>query len=385
MANLILTTGRLKSTIKIPGSKSYANRALILSALKPSPVILRNLPAASDVVFLQKAFKQIGVGAKQFPDCETSDQTIDIGDGGTTARFLACMLLKGKFTYRLLLGERLKDRPWDEFLDFANTHGAQAHLDGNVLTIKGPVRFPERIEVDCSRTTQFASGLRLATAFDDVEVVPLNLVSSQSYWAMTEELIRSLQESSTYSIPLDWSSASYPLAFAALNQPIEFPDLRNDPFQADSKFLQLLKTFDCVEESSAGIRIRPIKTYHTVKMDVSDALDLVPALSFFLSYVPGLHELEGIKNLVHKESDRLSEILTLLKTFGITATSNGQSLMIEGGRVRELEPKDLSFPMDHRMVMTGALFLRHNTGGTLRPAEAVEKSYPDFFNILEPA
>jgi 3-phosphoshikimate 1-carboxyvinyltransferase len=383
MANLTLQAGRLKSTIKIPGSKSYANRALILSALKPTPVVLKNLPLASDVLFLQKAFKQIGIGASQFPACELADQTIDIGDGGTTARFLASMLLKGTKTYRLLLGERLKDRPWDEFLDFANAHGASAQLQGNVLTIKGPVKFPKRIEVDCSRTTQFASGLRLATAFDDVEVIPLNLSSSQSYWAMTEELIKTFRNTDSFSIPLDWSSASYPLAFAALNQTIDFPDLYEDPFQADSKFIELLRSFDGVTDLASGIRVTQVTNHRSVKMDMSDALDLVPAMSFFLSYIAGTHELQGIRNLVHKESDRLSEILKLLSTFNKTATTNGESLFIEGSLSKTNEPKDLNFPMDHRMVMTGALFLRHNQGGALRPTEAVEKSYPDFFKTME--
>ena len=103
MQNLRINPGLLPETIHIPSSKSYANRALILSALKPGKMTLHHLPKASDVTFLIDGLRQIGlqidclnetaVISNSFPHCERSQgNEIFVGEGGTTARFLASLL-----------------------------------------------------------------------------------------------------------------------------------------------------------------------------------------------------------------------------------------------------------------------------------------------------
>ena len=126
-----------------------------------------------------------------------------------------------------------------------------------------------------------------------------------------------------------------------------------------------------------------MKKHHPVKFDVSDCLDLVPTLGYFLSHIEGIHRLIGISNLVHKESDRLTEVIKLLSHFNRKAWSEGGVLYIEGKRDIETNCPTLSMPNDHRMVMTAALFLRHHSGGEVGPKEAVLKSYPDFFELFE--
>lgn len=390
MSTLIIKPGPIKSKVEIPSSKSYANRVLILAALRSEANTIKNVPQSSDVINLLDALEKIGllieksedkvVIKNSFPECESEGQTIEIGEGGTTARFLASMLLRGKKTYTLLLGERLKDRPWDEFINFVNEHHGQASLSGRELKIQGPLKLPRRIEIDCSKTTQFATGIRLA--FPETNVIPVNMESSESYWKMTEKIMKDFQFSYNFTVPLDWSSASYPMAFAALNHKIEFPGLKYDEFQADAKFYLLLKKFDCITESPDGIVVEPTKHSHDVQMDVSDCLDLVPTLAYFLAHVEGFHELTGIKNLVHKESDRLNEVIKLLKAFGRNVEVRGDSLFMQGSHEKLASQIDLNMPDDHRMVMAGTLFLRHHAGGSITPKEAVSKSYPGFFDLL---
>jgi 3-phosphoshikimate 1-carboxyvinyltransferase len=222
----------------------------------------------------------------------------------------------------------------------------------------------------------------LALAYSGTEVVPLNLAASKSYWEMTKVMIESLNKSPEFNIPMDWSSASYPLAFGALKQNIYFPGLQDDPYQADAKFLSILKQINVIQETPEGIRVKPCTIKKDFKLEVSDCLDLVPALSFFLSHIEGTHFLTGIKNLVYKESDRLQEIIKLLEEFGLKASTDGSVLQIEGSRSLRGVAVDLQLPDDHRMVMTGALFLRYHQGGSITPASAVDKSYPDFFSLL---
>jgi 3-phosphoshikimate 1-carboxyvinyltransferase len=393
MKTLKINAGLLPSIIHLPPSKSYANRALILAALLPEAFTIKNIPKASDVTFLINALKQVGLKLTEegnqvviqnsFPECELmGGSEIHIGEGGTTARFLASLLLLGSQPYTLILGNRLKERPWGEFIKLANQMGAKATLVENKLNLQGPLQTSKLIEIDCSETTQFASGFQLAMAYNGTEIIPSNLGSSKSYWEMTKLMIENFKKSPEFFIPMDWSSASYPLAFGALKQNIFFPGLRFDPYQADSKFFSILKKIDAIQETPEGMRVKPFSKKIDFNLEVSDCLDLVPALSFFLSHIEGTHILSGIKNLVHKESNRLSEILKLLEEFGFKASSDGSILQIEGSGTMRGSLVDLQLPDDHRMVMTAALFLRYHQGGSVSPAIAVDKSFPDFFKLL---
>lgn len=389
MSTLKISKGNLPTIVKVPSSKSYANRALILAALKESPVALQNLPQATDVLFLVEALKKVGLKITQnsseliiensFPLCEREDLSIEVGEGGTTSRFLAGLLLLGKKRYTLKLGKRLRDRPWAEFLTTAKALGAQAEMTDSHLVVSGPVDAPSVLEIDCSRTTQFA------TAFDltlkETRVVPLNLNSSLSYWNMNGPLKEEISQNDTYSVPLDWSSAAYPMTFAALNHKIEFPGLFNDPFQADSKLVSVLQSLGAVTTDQKGISVSQNFKKTNITLDMSDCLDLFPAMCFLLSHIEGLHTLSGIQNLAHKESDRLAEIGKILTTFEREFIVSKGSLTITGSD-KVCGQKHLELPEDHRIVMTAALFLRHHQGGTLSNSESVNKSYPHFFDLL---
>lgn len=394
MQSLSVKKGSLQTIVQVPTSKSYANRALILSAIQNKKTVLTHMPLASDVTILIRCLKVIGLEIQQmdnsitisnsFPGCEDSNSdavAIEVGEGGTTARFLAGMLLLGKKKYHLILGQRLKERPWQEFIEQARSLGAYVNLSGNKLSIQGPVTFPSELLVDCSKTTQFATAFQLI-APSTTKVKPINLHSSSSYWRMNQKIVNDLKANSSYAIPADWSSASYPLAFAALNHKISFPDLYFDDFQADAKFLSILKKYNAVTETSNGLEVSPGKTEGDIQIDVSDSLDLVPTLGYFLSHIKGHHVLTGIENLVHKESDRLSEVIKLLKIFGRHAEVNGNALIIDGHHQLVQVEQKLVLPDDHRMVMVGTLFLLHHHGGTIFPAEAVNKSYPEFFDLI---
>lgn len=74
---------------------------------------------------------------------------------------------------------------------------------------KCPLKLPKVVKVDCSRTTQFASAIMMSFS-STTEVIPLNMNSSHSYWDLTLQNILDVQKGEVYSVPLDWSSASYP-------------------------------------------------------------------------------------------------------------------------------------------------------------------------------
>jgi 3-phosphoshikimate 1-carboxyvinyltransferase len=350
MQNLSVKAGRLPPSVQIPPSKSYANRALILASINKEEIVLKNMPQASDVTLLVTALQQIGLEIIQvqnqisvlnhFPACEKkSDLTIEVGEGGTTARFLASLLILGNRKYTLVLGERLKLRPWKEFLKLAADLGVFASLEDHLLVVQGPIKKIESIEVDCSETTQFASGLQLALAYSQPTVAPMNLSASQSYFEMTQFMIGELGKNQEFVVPMDWSSASFPMCFAALSHEIFFPGLKYDPLQSDAKLFHILKDLGCLKEDQRGITVFPGATQMSLNLDVSDCLDLVPALGFLLSHIDGIHTLTGVKNLEHKESHRLEEIVKLIKEFGKEAVGDGSKLIITGNTLGRVSAK----------------------------------------------
>ncbi len=393
MKSLSVNKGHLIREVVLPSSKSYANRALILSALSHESSLLKNLPASTDVTILLECLEKIGLKIRNekgiiqlenyFPACESGPQRLEVGEGGTTARFLATMLLLGKSKYHLILGDRLSERPWAEFISLAEKLGARAELNGNVLEVQGPAHLPLQLEIDCSLTTQFATAFQLLSISENIEVIPVNMNSSKSYWELTEKMLSEFRQKLMYEIPLDWSSASYPMAFAALNHQISFPGLFIDPDQADSKLYDILSLLGCIEDGQRGIIVNPITRHQSLTLNVSDCLDLVPTLAYLLSHVKGNHQLSGFENLIHKESNRLEETLKLMEKFGRKAFIEKGVLFIQGRVARDIGPVDLKFPNDHRMVMAGTLFLLHHSGGTVFPMEAVAKSYPHFFSLIQ--
>ena len=119
--NVVVAPTPFNKTIKVPTSKSYANRLLILSSLYPEEFFLRDVNSCEDVAYLVQALKKIGIEIEHdghnlrikgcFPTCEFDlgqALDLDLGNGGTTVRFLLPFLSLGKRLYRLKLGNRLR-------------------------------------------------------------------------------------------------------------------------------------------------------------------------------------------------------------------------------------------------------------------------------------
>lgn len=389
--SLKVESAKLPTRIDVPGSKSYANRYLILAARLGNRTI-HSLPVGDDVDNMVDALKRVGLKilsngstvaiTNSFPDCETSDLEIDVGEGGTTARFLAAMLATGKMKYRLHLAGRLAQRPWEELLSALRQAGARASLHDTWVEIQGPVdwsRLPQSI--DASRSTQFASALQLAGAKDGVKLIPSRLQSSKAYWDMTLFACQQMASHKEVTVPLDWSSASYPLALAAVSGQVTcLSGLELDPLQADSSFGNWLIQRKAIRFDEVGAHVKELKDLGPTQMDMSQCLDLAPTMAFICAHLQGTSVLSGLEGLIHKESDRLGAITNLLSACGVAVEQGVGSLKIQGGvkrAIRQLHP-----PADHRLVMVAALFLANDGGGILDHESAVAKSFPKFFEAL---
>ncbi len=395
--------GEGRGEVTAPSSKSYANRLLILAARSPQDIFLRNIPPSSDVTAMTGILRQLGVIIEEqgdgllikgsFPACEKEapgEIIIASGDGGTTNRFILPLLALGKNTYLLTPSGPMMNRPMDEAITYLSSLGAQVELqDQGQIKIQGPLVLPDNIiEVDCSRSTQFISGLALSLNRYDL-LSPLHLKSSLKYWQLTKEIIKNFSNKEEINIMIDFSSLSYILALAALSGPIHIKNCFGaDEFQADSIFLQILKECGAsLRFSEAGLIVqKSAKGLTPFRVDANDCPDLIPTLIFLASYIDGMSEMINLEVLRHKECDRLAEMLRMLDLFGIPyeLVNEGEKLIISGATEHICSQRvDYIPPQDHRMVMTAYLFMRKNKGGTIYDSHHVEKSFANFFQVME--
>ena len=367
-------------------SKSFANRALILGAIKKDAFFIEGKSRSADVLSLISCLKKVGLDIEEteegyviknsFPSCEvivTDPIRLETGDGGTTNRFLLSLLSLGQNTYHLYPKEKMLKRPSREFLDVAKQGEFRFEVSEEYFLIKGPSRKKE-VEVDCSKTTQFATGLLLS----GYKVIPRKLGPSLAYYEMTKEMVNS--QSLTVHVPLDWSSASYLMAYGALNGCITLPyEEGRDIFQADSCFVELLPQVGAeVREEKGKLVIESSRKLKHFDFDCYKAPDLVPTLIFLASYSEGISRFFHTDILTHKESDRLEEMKKILETFEITYEDKEGGLIIYGRSPHD-KACSIETARDHRMVMVAYLFLRMNGGGRLYHEDCVGKSYPSFF------
>ncbi len=398
LPQLRVTPGGLTKSISIPTSKSYANRLLILGSIFPEEVRIDSLPQATDVTNLITSLKEIGLeiieeseGIKilnSFPECEKLDHEIvlETGDGGTTNRFLLGMLARGKNTYILKPDPLFLKRPIDDFINQLSGLGVFVEKGDDYIKIKGPIKFEgEELIIDSALSSQFASAFALSLADKKIKVLAKNLESSEKYLSLTYNLIEKFKTGiRKYSVPIDFSSLSYPLALAALSGEVLVENYSGrDSYQADSIFLDILKKIGAeVLEGPGNLLVRKSTNLKSFEIDCSSCLDLVPTLSFLFSYIPGRTILKNIKALSYKESDRLVEIQKLLNLFKIENRTLGDSDLEIIGTTKKSSFEEYEAPKDHRMIMTAYLFMRLNGGGVIKNHTFVDKSFPEFFQLL---
>ena len=392
-------------TITIPASKSHSNRALILGAIRGENFKVHNISDSSDVTNLLNAFKKIGLNLVQsdssvtflnsFPDCEKHSEgdVIDLhtGDGGTTNRFLIALLSRGKKEYHIFPSEKMNERPIEDLvkpLQKLNVNIIHSNT-GPWIKIKGPASLynTTKLEIDCQKSTQFASALMLAFSRIPLQFEFVNLHASEAYLKMTMLVIKKSWEKNSYTVPVDFSSLGYPAALAALTGRVLITNCHElDESQADSAFIEVLKSSGAsCSFVKSGLEIKKGENLKPVTFDVSKAPDLFPTLAFFAAHVDGVSTFFNLEILKFKESDRLSEMTDLMKKFGVEMQYSPieDVLTITGSSQKKYQQGTIKPARDHRIVMAAALFMTKNAGGNLYEIDCVEKSFPNFFTLLK--
>ena len=391
--NVIITPSPLKGCVRVPASKSAAHRALICAALADGPTdsiinaLNRDIEAtAACLGALGAEIEATADGLRVSPIAHLPESaTLDCGESGSTLRFLipvaAALDARAAFTGR----GRLPERPNAVLTDALRRHGATIDSDTLPMRVSGPVR-GGRWALPGNVSSQYVTGLLFALPLlrEDSDIVLTTRLESSAYVDMTLQALarfgvtveaaeggwripgrQRYRSPGRLEIEGDWSAAAFWLAADAMGGDIRVDGLREDTAQGD--------------RAAAALLGRP-------EIDASGVPDLVPALAVAAAARQGRTVITGAARLRLKESDRLQTVAAMLRALGHGVTVTDDGLVIEGGAPAPCagDVRTVDGANDHRIVMAAAVAAATADAPVrILGAQAVEKSYPDFFRDLK--
>lgn len=430
-------------TVVPPGSKSISNRALILAALGKGQCKLKNLLHSDDTQHMLTAVSLLKGAEITWEDngetvvlngnggkLVTTDEEIYLGNAGTASRFLttiACLVgTNGDLdTIKLTGNKRMQERPNGPLIDALRENGADIkclNKEGSLpIVVKcGRGLKGGRIELGATVSSQYVSSVLLAAPYAQSPVT-LSLVGgkpiSQLYIDMTIrmmssfgiEVTKSKTEEYTYEIPLgnytnppeyviesDASSATYPLAFAAMTgSKCTIPNIGSSSLQGDAKFaVDVLKPMGCtvtqtetsttVEGPAVGT-LKPLK--HVDMEPMTDAFLTATVVAAIANDPNNYTTITGIANQRVKECNRIEAMRVQLAKFGVVATELDDGIVIHGIDYKDLkvpeEPGIYSYD-DHRVAMSFSLLAGMVPNGPVIIQEryCTSKTWPGWWDIL---
>lgn len=389
--DVIIRPSRAVGTVAAPPSKSMAHRLLIGAGLSAGESVVRNLAYSKDIKATIACLRALGADIRtdgdtatirgiNFRDCaEKSD--LYCNESGSTLRFFIplCLLDEERRTLR---GSRyLFTRPLSVYEEIASAQGIEFIKSADSLTVQGKLHSGV-YEIPGNISSQFVTGLLFALPLvdGDSELRLIPPVESRPYIDMTVATLRVygvkvradgdryfIQGNQTYTpadvvVEGDYSNAAFFEALNVAGSSVTVTSLKEDSLQGDKVY---------------KILFEKIKR-HEGTVDIADCPDLGPVL-FAVAALCGGGEFTGTRRLKMKESDRAAAMRDELEKLGVTLTVGENDVSVSGALHAPIEA--LCGHGDHRIVMALAV-LCTVTGGVITGAEAVEKSFPDFFDRL---
>ena len=403
--------GRLKGVVAPPCSKSYAQRALAVALLAKGRSVLRNMDFCKDTLSALDCIQMLGAKVERTDDntivvdggLAPQSDSLCVGESGLSARLFTpiaslCsepIVINGEGT--------LLYRPMDMMIHPLRRLGVDVRDGGGRLPIEvcGPMQGGE-IDVDGSVSSQFVTGLLLSLPLADNDTV-INVAGavSKPYLDMTidtaarfgvaiehndyEQFYIAGGQSYTptdYAVEGDWSAAAMLLVAGAVVGEVTVKNLSMLSKQADVAVCDALVRAGAELTTEGNTVTAAHRELRGFEFDATNCPDLFPALATLAAAAEGESRIVGTRRLEHKESNRAEAIRKEFGKIGIEVDLSEPNVMkITGGKITggvEVESYG-----DHRMAMTLAVAaLLSDREITIKGAECVSKSYPDFFETL---
>jgi 3-phosphoshikimate 1-carboxyvinyltransferase len=411
-----------RAVVRVPGSKSLTNRALVLAALAGEGACeLAGALRAEDTELMIAALRRLGYEVEADWDAAPPRVTVRspervtlaggaelfAGNSGTTMRFLTALVSLGRGRYRLDGVPRMRERPVEELLDGLRQLGVRALSEaGNgcpPVVVEADGLAGGRVRLRADRSSQFLSALLLVAPFaGGAMVVEVDgpLVSAP-YVRMTASVLRhfgySVEEgpgptfrvpadprrrwSGRYEVEPDASAAGYFWAAAAVTGgEVRVPGLGGASSQGDTRLADVLGEMGCtVVRDAGGLAVRggPLRG---VDADMNDISDAVMTLAAVACFAEGPTRIRNVAHVRHKETDRLAALAAELRRLGAGVEESADGLTICPRPLRGAAVRTYG---DHRMAMALALVGLRVPGVEITDPGCVAKTYPDFFADLE--
>ncbi len=389
-----ISPAKAAGQITAPPSKSMAHRLLIAAAMAEGVSTVRSVSSCEDVMATIDCLRALGIECTEVgcdvivkgksPRDMTPLSPLYARESGSTLRFMIPIALSCDKAAVFYGSKGLMQRPMSVYEELARQKGLTYINDGNSIVVKGKLPGGEYV-LPGNVSSQFISGLLFAlpSADTDSYIKILPPIESRSYIELTRSALSSFgiitewKGENTIYIPKkqsykpcditvegDYSGAAFPEALNLFGGDVKMLGLNENTLQGDSVYK---KYYDML--------VRGVPTIH-----IGDCPDLGPIM-FAVAAAKNGGIFTGTKRLKIKESDRAAAMAEELKKFGASVSVYEDTVVIYPAAFHK--PTDtLNGHNDHRIVMSLAVLLTL-TGGEIDGAEAVSKSYPDFFSDLK--
>ena len=406
---------RIGGTVSAPPSKSMAHRAVLCSALAKGTSHIENLEFSKDISATLAAAGQLCARVESGPADVLVEGLghfrpvfgpVDCCESGSTLRFLIPLASLTGQSITFVGRGRLMERPqsvYETLYREQNLHFEQAN---GQLTVAGSLRSGE-YTLAGNVSSQFISGLLFALPLlaGDSTLHLIPPVESRSYIEMTRAAQAAFGVTShwlddttlcipggqqyhprDYIVEGDYSQAAFLAVLGAVKGGITLTGLAAETLQGDAAILDILRRCGAkFTRTEAGLVFEQAPL-HGVDIDLADCPDLGPVLMVLGLLCEGTTVIRNAERLRIKESDRIAAMEAELRACGGVLSSEGGTITVQGCKPRLHAPEaPLSGHNDHRVVMSlTVLALAADIPLAINEAEAVQKSWPHFFEAIKP-
>lgn len=382
--------------VSAPPSKSFAHRYLIGSVLSRGKCVIKNIADSDDISATLSCIEQLGGSVKKDGNIVTviptnekqiENAVFDCKESGSTLRFfIPVVLATGAKNCTFLGSERLLARGIKEYEKLFENSNVKIKSDEKSIEISGKLT-SGNYEISGEVSSQYTTGMLFAlSVLDGKSTLKITgNAESRAYVDMTIKVLKDFGADISepeknffeingngrfspgeFTVEGDWSNAAFLIALSRLLGTISVSGLNENSVQGD-RFSSV--AFDALDGENAEI-------------DLKDCPDLAPILFAYAAYKNG-GKFTNTRRLRVKESDRANVMAEELKKFGANVKVYENSVEIEK---TQLKPPivPLCGHNDHRIVMALSV-LAAVFGAEIDGAEAVNKSYPDFFRVIKKA
>ena len=415
--------GPIITEARVPPSKSIANRALVCAALADGDSELIGLAPGDDTAAMLDCLDALGipVGVSE-RDGELVASVIGSGGrlpvgpitlptrlAGTTSRFITALAALGPGPYLVDGDPPLRERPMGPLHDSLRSLGAHLEPDerwGHLpVTVSGPTTGADAIVMPGNVSSQYVTalmliapllpgGLRLGLSTELVSRPYLDITRSvmAAFGARSVEVEHrhvtvdaGQYGPAKYHIEPDASSASYPMAAAAMvGGAVKIRGLGRGSLQGDARFVDVLAQMGCIvtvaHRDTVVMRRRDVPL-RGIEIDMSDISDLVPTLAVVATQAVTPTRITGVGFIRNKESDRLGDLAAEMTRLGADVTEEDDGVLVRP--VDLLRPARVETHHDHRLAMALGLLGLVSDGVEIADPDVVSKSWPDYWDALD--